>query len=55
MHKMKTVRQKQKFVGLVAIRSGFEVLICAGIQGDNDVEAFTSRFLDVESGYSVFD
>ena len=40
---METVRQKQKLVGVVAIRKSFEILFCAGIHGDNDVEPFASR------------
>ena len=55
MHNVETVRQKQKLVGVVAIRNSFEILFCAGIHGDNDVEPFASRFLNVECGNSALD
>ena len=52
---METVRQKQKLVGVVAIRNSFEILFCAGIHGNNDIEPFASRFLNVECGNSALD
>jgi hypothetical protein len=52
---MKTVRQKQKFIGILTIWNGFEVLICAAIESDDDVEPFASGSLDVESRHLVFD
>ena len=55
MHYVETVRQKQKLVGVIAIRNNFEILFCAEIHGDNDVEPFASRFLDVEGGDSNLD
>jgi len=55
MRKVNAVRQKQKFVGVVAIGAGFEVFICAGIKGDDDVEPLPAGFLDVESRHPVFD
>ena len=55
VRKVETVRQKQKFIGIVAIWNGFEVLICARIESDHHIEPLASGFLDVESRHPAFD
>jgi hypothetical protein len=55
VRKVQTVRQKQKFIGIVAIWNGFEVLICARIESDHHIEPLASGFLDVESRHPTFD
>ena len=55
VRKVQTVRQKQKFVGIVAIWNGFEVLICARIESDHHIEPLASGFLDVKSRHPAFD
>jgi hypothetical protein len=54
VRKVKTVRQKQKFIRILTIWNGFEVLICAAIESDDDVEPFSGS-LDVERRHLVFD
>jgi len=55
VRKVQTVRQKQKFIGIVAIWNGFEVLIYARIESDHHIEPLASGFLDVESRHPAFD
>ena len=55
VRKVQTVRQKQKFVGIVAIWNSVEVLICARIESDHHIEPLASGLFDVESRHPAFD
>ena len=51
---VRTGRQIQKFVRLVAVRDRFEVLVGMNVHSENDVKPFASSF-DVEHGNPILD